>query len=442
MSPPVRPFVSNEVLPERVDVVVIGGGISGVAAAWELARRGQSVALVEKGRIGAEQSSRNWGWCRQQNRDPRELPLAILAMRIWDEMQASFGEDLGFRRNGLVYTSDSDSDLAAWEAWSHIAQEHGVDSRLLTGDQAAALLPGHARRWKGGVHSPTDGRAEPALATPIIAEAARREGASLFQDCAAREIDFAAGAVAGVVTERGRIACDAALVAGGAWAGMLLRHHGIRFLQASLQSTSFFTEAAPEVLSCGHSMPDLSLRRRLDGGYTVGISGFGKLHLAPQGMAQLRPFWPTFLSRRDKLSFTLSRQFLNGPDSLQHWDADSRSPFERVRVLDPAPDSRLLCQALVGMAETYPGLAGVKIAQAWGGMIDCTPDGIPVISGVVNRPGLYVSAGHTGHGFGIGPAAGRLIADLISGDAPCVDPRPFAHLRMVDGRDLGAMGMM
>lgn len=442
MSPPVRAVASDTRLPARVDAVVIGGGISGVCAAWELARRGQSVALVEKGRIGAEQSSRNWGWCRQQNRDERELPLAILALRLWDQMQAELDEDLGFRRTGLVYTSDAEADLAAWEAWGAMAHGYGVDSRMLTGDQAAALLPGHARRWKGGVYSPTDGRAEPALAAPLIAEAARRAGAMLFQDCAAREIEFSAGAVSGVVTEAGRIACDAVLVAGGSWAGMLLRHHGIRFLQASLQSTALATLPAPEVIAGGHAMPDLSLRRRQDGGYTVGLSGFGKLHLALMGLAQARPFWPTFLSRRDKLSFTLSRQFRNGPDAIRQWDADSISPFERVRVLDPAPDPRLLRRGMAELAQTYPQLAGLGIAHAWGGMVDCTPDGIPVISGIVNRPGLYVCAGHTGHGFGIGPAAGRLTADLILGDAPCVDPTPFAHARMVDGRDLGAMGMM
>ena len=442
MSPPVRAVASDTALSPRVDVVVIGGGISGAAAAWELARRGQSVALVEKGRIGAEQSSRNWGWCRQQNRDERELPLAILALRIWDDLAAATGEDPGFRRSGLIYTSDSEAEIAGWEDWGRMARGHGVDTRMLTGAAAAALLPQHPRRWKGGVYSPTDGRAEPALATPILAEAARRAGARLFQDCAAREIEFTRGAVSAVVTERGRIACDAALVAGGSWAGMLLRHHGVRFLQASLQSTALATTPGPEVIAGGHAMPDLSLRRRLDGGYTVGLSGFGKLHLAPMGVAQVRPFWPTFRKRRAKLSFTLSQLAMTGPDALCRWDAGRVSPFERMRVLDPRPDPKLLRRGLAGLAAAYPGLGGLGIAHAWGGMVDCTPDGIPVISAITGRPGLYVCAGHTGHGFGTGPAAGRLVAELIRGDAPSVDPAPFRHARMVDGSDLGAMGMM
>ena len=81
-------------------------------------------------------------------------------------------------------------------------------------------------------------------------------------------------------------------------------------------------------------------------------------------------------------------------------------------------------------------------AGPWGGMVDCTPDAIPVIGPVLSRPGVYISAGHTGHGFGIGPAAGRLAADLIRGDTPSVDPRPFRYERMIDGSDLGSMGMM
>ncbi len=441
MSPPVKSVPSDPALPPRADVVVIGGGISGVSAAWNLARHGASVALVEKGVIAGEQSSRNWGWCRRQNRDERELPLAILASQIWDTLAEETGADLGFRRTGLVYATDKETELAAWECWLGMARGYGMDSRMVTGAEVADLLPGNARTWKGGVHSPTDGRAEPALATPILAEAARKAGATIHQNCAAREIDFAAGRATGVVTEAGRIACDAVLVAGGAWAGMLLRHHGVKFLQASIQSTSFATGPGPEVTSGGVSMPDVTLRRRMDGGFTVGLSGFGTLHLSPRGALQARPFFPTWRTRRAKLRYRLGRSFFNGPDSLQRWGAESPSPFERVRVMDPVADPALVRRGVSELAAAYPALAGLGVARAWGGMVDCTPDGIPVIGPVENVPGLFVCAGHTGHGFGTGPAAGRLAAELIQGDKPSVDPRPFRHSRMTDGTDLGGMDL-
>lgn len=438
----VAPIESDVRLPAVADVVVVGGGIAGVAAAWELARRGTRVAVVEKGRIGAEQSGRNWGWCRQLNRDERELPLAILALRMWETLRQEAGADLGFRRTGLVYASNSPADLARWEAWTRLGRSYGVETGILTGDEVATLLPGNALRWLGGVHSPTDGRAEPAAATAVLAVAARGAGATLHQGCAAREIEFAGGRVCGLVTEAGRIACSAVLVAGGAWTGMFLRHHGIAFLQASIQSTTFATVPAAEVTQGGVSMPDVTLRRRLDGGYTVGLSGFGKLHLAPMGLLQARAFWPVFRERRAKLSFALGASFLNGPDALRRWRADTVSPFERTRILGPKPDQTRVRAGLARLGEAYPALKGARIARAWGGMVDCTPDGIPVIAPVLSRPGVFVSAGYTGHGFGIGPAAGRLAAELIRGDTPSVDPRPFRYERMIDGSDLGSMGMM
>ncbi|MFT4014751.1 MAG: FAD-binding oxidoreductase [Paracoccus sp. (in: a-proteobacteria)] len=442
MTPFVQAVQSDARLPARVDVAVVGGGISGAAAAWELARAGLRVALLEKGGIGAEQSCRNWGWCRQQNRDERELPLAILALRIWGDLDHDLGGETGFRRSGLIYASDSDADLAQWEQWGRMARGYGVDSRMISGRQIAAMVPAAGPRWKGGVHAPTDGRAEPALVAPLMAEAARRLGATVHQSCAVREIEFTAGRVSGVLTEAGRIGCDAVLVAGGAWAGMLLRHHGVPFLQASIQSTSFATAPMPEVTAGGFSAPDITIRRRLDGGYTVGTSGFGRLHLTPRGIMQMRPFWKTFLKRRAKLSYALGASFLTGPDSLQRWNADGPSPFERIRILDPAPEARLLKRGMADLATTFPSLAGARIAQAWGGMVDCTPDAIAVIGPVASHPGLFVSAGHSGHGFGIGPAAGRLVAELIRGVRPSVDPRPFRYERMVDGTDLGEMGMM
>ncbi|TJW86924.1 MAG: FAD-binding oxidoreductase, partial [Mesorhizobium sp.] len=103
MRAPLQQIETSGQLPQSADAVVIGGGIVGVFAAYYLARRGMKVALIEKGRIGAEQSSRNWGWCRQQNRDSRELPMATHSLDLWERFAAETGEDTGFRRCGLLY---------------------------------------------------------------------------------------------------------------------------------------------------------------------------------------------------------------------------------------------------------------------------------------------------------------------------------------------------
>jgi glycine/D-amino acid oxidase-like deaminating enzyme len=442
MSPPLHRLESNEKLPAAADVVVIGAGMAGSAAAYALAKKGVSVALIEKGVVGGEQSSRNWGWCRQQHRDLRELPLAQKSLSIWGELAAELGTDPGFRRTGLLYVTTKPDDLALWESWTLKARDYQMHSHVLSAAEAKAMTPGSSVDWIGGVHSPSDGRAEPALASPMIAEGARRRGATIHQNCAARGLDVEAGKVVGVVTEKGRIKSNAVLIAGGAWTSMFCRHHGLRLPQAGVRSTSFFTNAAPAVVEGGLSMPDVTIRRRLDGGYTVGLSGRGLLELSPQGLLYARQFWPTFKKRRNLLNIGIGSSFFKGPESFTRWKLDSVSPFERTRTLDPPADAALVRMGLDRLATNYPALANLQVAASWGGLIDSTPDGIPVISPVDPLPGLFMSTGFTGHGFGIGPAAGQLAADLIAGDPPVVDPYPFRYSRMIDGTDLGEPGMM
>lgn len=438
----VQPVVSDDKLPASVDVVVVGAGIAGSAAAYYLAKKGHSVALLDKGTVGGEQSSRNWGWCRQQHRDLRELPLAMKSLEIWGDLNRELDAETGFRRTGLLYVTTRKADFAEWEAWTLAAREHQMHSHILTPAEAKAMTPGSTGDWIGGVHSPSDGRAEPSLAGPAIAEAARKLGATIHQNCAVRGLDIEAGKVAGAITEQGRVRARAVLCAGGAWSSLFCRRHGVRLPQAGVRSTSFRTKAAPQITDGGLSMPDVTIRRRLDGGYTVGLGGRGLVELSPQGLLYARQFWPTLKKRWNGVTLGVGRSFFDGPESFANWAFDRVSPFERTRTLDPAADPKLIQQGLTKLAEHYPALKGLEVAQSWGGLIDSTPDGIPVISAVDPLPGLYLSTGYTGHGFGIGPAAGRLAADIVAGDPPIVDPHPFRYSRMIDGTDLGAPGMM
>ena len=157
-------------------VVVIGGGVIGVSAAYHLAKKGHSVALIEKGHVGAEQSSRNWGWCRQQGRARAEIPLAREALRLWEDMQNDAGVDAGFRRTGASVLTKNPEELAAWEKWAEIAREQQVHSTVLSPAEVAERVPGNADSWVGGLHTPSDGRAEPSMAVPALAAAARKHG--------------------------------------------------------------------------------------------------------------------------------------------------------------------------------------------------------------------------------------------------------------------------
>ena len=136
-------------LPQEADVVVIGGGVVGVFTAYYLARRGVKVALVEKGLVGAEQSSRNWGWCRQQNRDARELPLATKSLDLWEKLAEETGEDTGFRRCGLLYLSQNENELAGWAKWRDFARTVGVTTHMLSQQEATEHGRATGRVWKG-----------------------------------------------------------------------------------------------------------------------------------------------------------------------------------------------------------------------------------------------------------------------------------------------------
>jgi glycine/D-amino acid oxidase-like deaminating enzyme len=143
---PLLHIETSPAVPAAADVVVIGGGIVGVFAAYYLARRGVRVALVEKGRISAEQSSRNWGWCRQQNRDARELPMAKQSLVLWERLAGELGEDVGFSRCGLLYLSDDEVEIEGWARWRDVARGLGLTTEVLSTDQASARGEATGRR--------------------------------------------------------------------------------------------------------------------------------------------------------------------------------------------------------------------------------------------------------------------------------------------------------
>ena len=107
--------------------------------------------------------------------------------------------------------------------------------------------------------------------------------------------------------------------------------------------------------------------------------------------------------------------------------------LEKVRVLDPEPAAGQLDVAMASLVRDFSMFRGVTVAERWAGLIDVTPDAVPVISAIDQLPGLYVATGFSGHGFGIGPGAGRLMAELVTGAAPVVDPAPFRFSRFIDG---------
>jgi len=433
MAPRVDPVHSDAEVPARTSVVVVGGGIIGTSTAFFLARKGIPVVLCEKGHIAGEQSSRNWGWCRKMGRDPRELPLAIEALRLWQEMNTLTEAETGFRQCGIVYLCNTPAEMAKREAWLEHARPYQLDSRLLSRDEAMQVLPGLTGDWQGGLYTSSDGRGEPQKAAPAIAEAARRHGASILTQCAVRGIETQAGRVAAVVTEKGRIACDSVVLAGGVWSRLFCGNLDMRLPQLKVMSSVMRTEKFDAGLETSCSGFGFGVRKRLDGGYNVASWSGNVVDIVPDTFRFFGDFRPSLGLQWRNLRLRIGGKFLEEWQVPRHWKLDAASPFERVRTLDPEPYGPILEQARKHLTAAFPAFRDMRVAESWGGVIDVTPDAVPVISAVDTLPGFHIATGFTGHGFGIGPGAGRLMAEIVTGDTPVVDPTPFRYSRFIDG---------
>ena len=432
-GPYVDPFHGDADLPDAVDVVVIGGGIIGTSTALELAERGVSVALCEKGGIGHEQSSRNWGWVRISRRDPREVPLMAEALRIWSGLAERVGRPTGYKRAGIVFTCDTEKSFDEHERWGRHLEPYQIEHRMLSPAELEDLFPGSRMNVKGALYTPTDGRAEPQKAAPAIAEAARENGAHILTECAVRGVETTGGRVSGVVTERGTIACSSVVLAGGAWSNLFCGRFGIDLPQLKVMNSVIRTkplEGGPEQ-AVWHK--DFAVRKRRDGGYTVASGHENIVDIVPASFRYAKDFLPAFRSEWRSLSFRVGGRFLDEIRIPRHWAMDEASPFEYARVLDPKPSKPMSDKALNALKANFPVFQSAEIAQRWAGYIDVTPDAVPVISAVDAIPGFHIATGFSGHGFGIGPAAGRLMADIVTGRPPLVDPTDFRLSRFFDG---------
>lgn len=412
-------------LPKTADVVVIGGGIVGVFTAYYLTQRGLKTVLLEKGRIGAEQSSRNWGWCRQQNRDARELPISTKSLDLWERFTAETGENTGFRRCGLLYLSNNEAEIAGWARWRDFARTVGVTTHMLSAAEAAEKGSATGRAWKGGVFSPSDGIADPALAAPAVARAIMKLGGTVVQNCAARGVETEGGRLSAVVTEHGTIHTKTAILSGGAWASSFCRQLGIRFPQASIRSSILSVSGGAEAIPPALHTSAISVTARGDGGHTLAISGRGRVDVTPQQLRFSPQFLPMFLKRWKSLSPGGFEGLKSGHEMLGRWRLDQPTPMERMRILDPRPDQATIRLTHQRALALLPELKKTKIKASWAGYIDSTPDGVPAIGEVEMLRGFILAAGFSGHGFGIGPGAGQLIADIVTGTEPNVDPKPY-----------------
>ncbi|MFV0462079.1 MAG: NAD(P)/FAD-dependent oxidoreductase [Nostocoides sp.] len=416
------------------DVVVVGAGIVGVCAAYELARSGVNVRLLDKGIVCDLQSSRNWGFVRRQGCDPLEVDLVQLAAQRWDQIGAELGPDLTLVRSGLVTVEEDEAGMDRHRAWlSQTGADDRFGTRLVGADEVRDLVPVLQGEWAGGLFTPTDGHADPAVAGRVIADAARRHGAVIEEGVTVTGITTAAGRVTGVSTSTGMVSASSVIVAAGAWTGSLLRPLGLSLPVRWIRATAARTTAAAPVTELAVHVPGVGFSQAHDGSVVFGSAAWSDYDIGIGTLGNLRLFLPNFARNRKMIRLHLNEVLLQ---DLRRRLARNPRPEERFdwpRMDDPPPNRHKIALAHQRLTAVVPGLAGSKIARAWAGTVDVTPDALPVVAPVEQYAGLVVAAGLSSHGFGIGPGVASVAVALATGDPAPVDIREFRLERFAEG---------
>ena len=429
MKFPTRPIEFTPSIPTETTVVIIGGGIIGLTAALTLSERGIPVTLLEKGTVGAEQSTRNLGWIRKLNRSAKDMPLAIAAEALWHQLPQPTGKQVGYKQAGIMFVARTDDEMEPHRKWLASVENLSLDARLVTNAEISTLAPGSSTQWAGGIYMASDGYAEPTLTCNAVATAAFDKGAKIIENCAVRKLSLSGGKISGVITEHGEIKCDQVLLAGGLWSRRLLKSHNVALPSLPLLGSVVRTHPfdGPTDIATGAS--NFSFRKRIDGGYTIMQRGALDAPITPEHLLLGHKYLDALKANMAFLRPRIDRYFFE--DLVRGVDRSGRkvSPFERNRIGNPPINRALLDEAMTELRKSWPTFNDAKISNSWAGLIDMTPDGEPVISHVNKIPGLTLATGFSGHGFGTSPAAGQLAADLVMNVDPLVDPSPYAFER-------------
>lgn len=410
--------------PAETDVVVIGGGIAGLLTAIYLRERGLRTVICEKGEIAAEQTSRALGWASSLGDAPGRSDLSIPSKKLWADLVARSDSGLTYNPNGLLLACHSESEVSDFEFWI-AANKERADARILSRAEAEAHLgTGSLGNARAAVFQPSDATVEPTLVGKQLAEMAAHAGATIVQHCAVRGVETSAGALSGVVTEHGTIKTTLVVVAAGTWTRLFCGNLGIDVPILNAASTLARTSPIAGGPGVSGSLGGVGWRADLDGGYTIGRNS-AVASIVPDTFRLMRRFLPALREIGSSVSIDLNREFFEALFEPRHWNLDQATPFEKARILDGKPDLKQSKAALAIFKKKFPAAASATITECWGGIVDTTPDRLPILSAVDRLPGLYLCSGFSAHGLAMAPAAAQLVADLIDRRTPDIPPSPY-----------------
>jgi sarcosine oxidase subunit beta len=359
------------------DVAIIGGGLIGVWTAFFLARRGQRVTLFEMGVVGAQSSGTNFGNLRLQGRFPGQYPLSLRSHALWEDFEALTGEGCEFAQTGHLYCAFDPAEQARLEAYAQVSEQHGLMIERLAGPDLRKRFPWLGGRAVAATFSTRDATANPRLATPATARAARRLGVEIREN--ARVTAVARHGAGFVVTtaDGAELGCGALVNAAGAWAVQIAECFGETAPVFAAGPPQFVTEPVPLLIA-----PSL---QTIDGS-------------------------------------VIARQTERGNVILAGYP---RTAADAVGNRAPVPPAKTLA-AMRALADLVPALAHAHVIRVWSGIEGYLPDMIPVIGKSETTPGLYHAFGFCGHGFQIGPGVGLCLSEMILDGATATPLEPFS----------------
>lgn len=341
--------------------------------------------------------------------------MMVAANRRWRSLEDETDESFDWVQGGNLALSGPDA-ADRYRDWAELGRGHGLDTRLIDQDEVRELVPGLRFPHAAAMYTSTDGHVDPLSATRAVGRAAQRGGATVVSDCRVLGIERRGHRVTGVRTEQGVVSAGTVVCAAGAESRWLLRTAGVRLPQNLIRGTVALTEPAEPVATTSVWAPGLAFRQRPDGRFVISTGGGGDVDLTLDTLVQAPLFLGVFGH-----NFRRMRLRLNGAmwRDLRRRLTGSNEPYE------PRPTRALAERSLLRFREAMPGLRGLRLERVWAGMIDGTPDGLPVLDRLSQPDGLVVATGFSGHGFGLAPAVGDAVSGLVTGRGAGYDLRPF-----------------
>ncbi len=372
---------------QSADIVIIGGGVMGCSLLYQLALRGvANTLLLERGVLGIGSTGRSQAICRTHYSNPVTAAMAWESLQVYADFGERVGGDAGFVKTGYLAVVE-EIDRPSMNLNVAMQQELGITTRQVTATELRDLAPMiNAGQGEGLAWEPDSGYANPYLVTRAYADRARELGAEIALRTAAAGVEIAGGRVQAVLTDRGRVATSAAVVAAGPWANRLMEGTGVAF-------------------------PLVPVRHQV----ALATRPAGPSHAHPMvgDIAQSFSFRPE--------SPTLTMVGF-GEDEVELDNYD-----EGISPGDAASAMARLIRRMPGMSESY-------YRGGWSGLFTATPDWHPVLDRVPGVAGLFCAVGFSGHGFKLAPAVGKAMAELIlEGRAASVNLTPFRLSRFAEG---------